>query len=223
MNSATVLPMTEEVNGSRSYRSRVRTEQARTTRASVLAAAHDLFVGQGYTATTISQVAERAGVAVDTVYATVGRKGELLRTVVESAISGEDHAVAAEDRDYVRRVRAAATAEEKIDLYADAIAAMAPRTAPIFAALRAAAPGDAACRALHAEITGRRARNMRLFAADLRATGSLRPELSDDEVGDIVWATNSAEYYQLLVVERGWTTERFRLHLRDVWRRLLLV
>ncbi len=214
--------MSGKVNGSRSYTSTVRAEQARSTRASVLEAARALFVNQGYGATTVSQVAASAGVAVDTVYAAAGRKGELMRAVVESAISGEDHAVTAEDRDYVRRVRAAATAEEKIDRYADAIAAMAPRTAPVFGALRAAAATDSGCQALYAEITGRRAQNMRLFAADLRATGSLRPDLDDEEVADIVWATNSAEYYQLLVIDRGWTCERFRLHLRDLWRRLLL-
>lgn len=222
MNTDTVLPMSGEVNGSRSYTSSVRAEQARSTRASILEAARSLFVSQGYSATTVGQVAVSAGVALDTVYAAVGRKGELIRAVVESAISGEDQAVTAEDRDYVRQIRAAPTAQEKIDLYADAIAAMAPRTAPVLTALRAAAPTDAACQALHAEITGRRAQNMRLFAADLRGTGSLRPDLGDEEVGDIVWATNSAEYYQLLVVERGWTSERFRLHLRDAWRRLLL-
>ena len=46
-------------------------------------------------------------------------------------------------------------------------------------------------------------RNMRLFAADLRATGELRAELSDDEVADIVWSMTLAEYY--MAQRRGWT------------------
>jgi len=34
---------------------------------------------------------------------------------------------------------------------------------------------------------------MRRFAADLRATDSLRPDLTDDEVADIIRTMNSAE------------------------------
>ena len=68
----------------------------------------------------------------------------------------------------------------------------------------------------------RRAANMRLFAADLRATGELRPDLTDEEVADIVWATNSADYYALLVDGRGWSPERYGRHLADAWRRMLL-
>ena len=90
------------------------------------------------------------------------------------------------------------------------------------AAIREAAVGDAACAALRAEISTRRAATMRLFAADLRATGELRPDLTDDEVADIVWSMNAAEYYVLLVHERGWTPRRFGAHLADTWRRVLL-
>ena len=72
----------------RRYRSPRRAEQAAATRARIVDAARHLVVEQGYAATTVSQVAARAGVAVDTVYAAVGRKPELLRQVLETAISG---------------------------------------------------------------------------------------------------------------------------------------
>lgn len=215
--------MGEEVKGSRSYRSVRRQEQATATRGAVLEAARALFLAQGYAATTVAQVARRAGVNADTVYAAVGRKSELLRAVVETAISGEDRPVPAGERDYVRRIRAATTAEAKIDLYAAALMQMAPRIAPVFQALREAALTDVDCAALHTEITQRRAVNMRLFAADLRATGSVRPDLSDDEVADVVWAMNSSDYYLLLVEGRGWTPAQVEAHLGDAWRRLFLI
>jgi AcrR family transcriptional regulator len=214
--------MSGDVKGRRGYRAPLRAARAAGTRTAVLDAAHALFVAQGYAGTTVAQIAERAGVNVDTLYAAVGRKPALLREVVETAISGTDRAVPAEQRDHVRAVRAAAGAGEKIDLYAAALAEMGPRTAPVFLALRDAAVRDPACARLRTEITQRRAANMRLFAADLRATGELRPDLTDDEVADIVWSTNSAEYYVLLVHERGWTPQRFGAHLADLWRRVLL-
>ncbi|QJY45685.1 TetR/AcrR family transcriptional regulator [Pseudonocardia broussonetiae] len=214
--------MGDDVKGRRGYRAPRRAEQAAGTRRAVLDAARALFLAQGYSATTVAQIAERAGVNVDTLYASVGRKPVLLREVVETAISGTDRAVPAEERDYVRAVRAAPTARAGIALYAAAVAEMGPRTAPVFSALRDAAARDPQCARLRTEITQRRAANMRLFAADLRATGELRPDLTDDEVADIVWSTGSAEYYVLLVQERGWTTERFGEHLADLWSRMLL-
>jgi AcrR family transcriptional regulator len=206
----------------RRYHAPLRAEQAAATRHAVLAAARELFTTRGYAATTVNQIAERAGVAVDTLYATVGRKPVLLREVFETALSGRDVAVPAQERDYVRAIRAAPTAREKLGIYASAIARIAPRTAPVQLALRDAAVRDPDCAALEAEIAERRAANMRLFAADLRATGELRPDLTDDEVADIVWSTASAEYYLLLVQRRGWTPERFGEHLRDAWTRMLL-
>lgn len=62
---------------------------------------------------------------------------------------------------------------------------------------------------------------MRLLAADLRATGELREDLDDDAVADVVWATNSPEYF-LLLASRGWTSRQYAEHLTDLWVRFLL-
>jgi hypothetical protein len=159
---------------------------------------------------------------VDTVYAAAGRKPALLRDLVETTLSGTDQAVPADQRDYVLRIRAAASAREKIAIYAAAVSEIGVRMAPVHRALAEAAVSDADCAALRAEISRRRADNMRLFAADLRATGELRADLTDDEVADIVWSTNAAEFRALLVGERGWSAERFGTFLADAWSRVLL-
>jgi len=213
--------MSEPVK-SRTYRSSVREEQARRTRQAILDAARRLFAEQGYAATTIAQVAKAAGVAVDTVYASVGAKPVLMRLLMETAISGTDQVVPAEQRDYVRQVRAAATAREKIRIYASAVTAANTRLAPLHLVLRGAAAQDAELARIRDEISERRAANMRLFAADLRATGELRADLTDDEVADIVWSTNGTEYWVLLVRDRGWSPRRFGELLVDSWTRLLL-
>jgi AcrR family transcriptional regulator len=206
----------------RPYRSAVRAEHAAATRRAVLQAARELFGQQGYAATSIAAIASRADVAVDTVYAAAGRKPALLRELVETTLSGTDEAVPGEQREYVIQIRAAASAREKVAIYAAAVGEIGVRMAPIQLALAEASVIDADCAALRAEISARRANNMRLFAADLRATGELRADLTDDEVADIVWSMNSAEYRALLVGERGWTAERFGTWLADAWTRLLL-
>lgn len=82
---------------------------------------------------------------------------------------------------------------------------------------------DADCAAPWGEIARRRATNMRTFAADLRSTGDLREDLSGDRVADIVWSMNAAEYWDLLVRERGWSADQFAAWLIDAWTRLLLL
>ena len=206
----------------RRYHSPRRAEQAALTRRAVVAAARDLFVEQGYAATTVAEIARAARVAVDTVYATVGRKPALLREVLETAISGVDVAVPADEREYVARVRAATTARGKITAYVAGLVEVQRRLAPVFLALRDAAGADTDSAALWKEISDRRAQNMRRFAGDLRTTGELRADLTDDDVADIVWSMNGTEYWVLLVGERGWSPERFATYLIDAWSRLLL-
>src|SRR6476661_9188902 len=122
-------------SGRRKYTSALRAEQAAATKRAVLSAARELFADQGYAATSVAAIAARAGVAVDTLYAAVGRKPVILRQLLETAISGTDDTVPAEERAYVRRVRAASSAREKIALYASAIEEIGSRLAPVHLAL----------------------------------------------------------------------------------------
>jgi AcrR family transcriptional regulator len=214
--------MAREVKG-RGYRSPLRVEQAARTRREILDAARELFGAQGYAATTVAQIAAAAGVAVDTVYAAVGTKPVLFRLLLETAISGTDEPVPAEERDYVQRIRAAAGARQKIETYAAAMRAISGRMAPLHLVLRDAAGQAPELARIRDEITQRRAANMRLFAQDLIATGEVRPGLEVGEVADIVWSMNSAEFYSLLVQERGWPPRRFERWLADAWCRLLLI
>ncbi|HKU03966.1 MAG TPA: TetR/AcrR family transcriptional regulator, partial [Arthrobacter sp.] len=189
---------------SRGYHSPRRKEQAAATRGAVLAAARELFVGEGYRSTPVAGIARRAGVAVDTIYATIGRKPDLMREVVEAAISGTGQAVPAEQRDYVIRLREANGAARKISIYAHALAGIQPRLAPVYLALRDAAGTDPDCAALWSEISERRAANMLKFVEDLAATGELRTDRPAAELADAVWSMNGPEYWVLLVGQRGW-------------------
>ena len=204
----------------RRYDATGRRQAAARTRAAILDAARELFTEQGYAATPMTASADRAGVALDTVYASVGRKPEVARLLIETAISGQDQAIPAEQRDYVRAIQAAPDADAKIAIYAAAIAAIAPRLALVLGIIQQAARDAPELAALWAEIADRRAANMRRFVADLGTVAPLR--LDPGQAADIVWATNAAEMYQLLVGQRGWSPQRYEHFLADTWRRLLL-
>ena len=205
----------------RRYTSPVRAERAARTRREVLAAARDLLSDNGYAATTVAQIAARAGVSVDTVYASVGRKPELMVAVIDMVLGSSDEPIPAEQRDYVRAVRAAPSGRAKIAVYAASLGRLMPRTAPLIDALRRAGDADEKCAQAWDRLVERRAANMLLFAADLRSTGHLRADLTDREVADIVWSTNGPEYW-LLLDSRGWSAQRYAAHLDDLWCRMLL-
>ncbi|HEY6794106.1 MAG TPA: helix-turn-helix domain-containing protein, partial [Kineosporiaceae bacterium] len=170
--------MTPPVN-KRRYDATGRRVSAERTRAAVLHAARDLFARRGYAGTSVVEIARAAGVSVDTLYASVGRKPQLLLAVHDMQLAEGDTPVEAGQRDYVRQIRAAPTAAEKIAAYAAALSRVLPRTVPLHLALRAAGETDPACREAYAGVTERRAANMRLFAQDLRGTGELRDDLDD--------------------------------------------
>ena len=204
----------------RRYDTTRRREAADRTRAAILDAARQLFTQRGYAATPMTAIADQAGVALDTVYASVGRKPELARLLIETAISGTDQAVPSEQRDYVQAIQAAPDAEAKITVYAGAVAAIAPRLALVLAIVQQAAGDAPELAALWTEIAERRAANMRGFIADLASVAPLR--LDAGEAADVVWATNATELYQLLVGQRGWSQQRYEHFLADTWRRLIL-
>jgi len=214
--------MAEEVKRRRSYDATKRRAHSAETRQRILAAARALFLERGYRATTIAAIAGHAEVNADTVYELVGRKPIVLRELIEQAISGTDRAVVADERDYVKAMRATPDPTEKLAIYARAVRAIQARMAPLHLALRDASSTEPEAEEVWREISERRAANMRRLVQDLKSTGRLRSDLSVNEAADIVWATNSAELYIMLTMDRGWSAHHYERWLADSWCRLLL-
>ena len=211
--------MPDEVK-SRAYRSSRRAEGAARTRAAILDAARNLLHDKGYAGTAVTEVARLAGVSVDTLYASVGRKPQLVLAVIDDILGEGAGPVPAQQRAYVTRVEQASGLREKLRIYADAMGRLQPQIAPLLRALAFAGEEDADCAAAFRHIDERRATNMRLLAAGLRDTGELRTDLDDGAVADLIWTTNSWEYFELLR-RRGFTPRRYARHLADLWYRTL--
>src|SRR6478735_139705 len=205
----------------RAYRSTVRTEQAAATRRAVLTAARELFTTTGYAGTTVADIARLAGVSVDTVYTSVGRKPQLLLAVHDMALGGGDEPVAAQGRDYVAAIRAADGARAKLEAYALALGERFPSVVPLGESLQVAAERDPACRAALEGLDARRAANMLRMAAELRSTGEVRSELTDREVAHLLWTTNSTAFYRL-ATSGGRGPGDYVAMVLDLWTRTLL-
>ena len=119
-----------------------RAEKAQETRRRIIEAARELFVADGYGATNLQDVADRAGVAVQTIYFTFGNKRALLKELVDVTIAGDSEPVATMDRPWFTDAVVAATAEEMLAAYIAGSSAVLARVSPIMRVLEAAVAND---------------------------------------------------------------------------------
>src|SRR5216684_907248 len=119
-----------------------RAEKARHTRQRMLGAARELLIEQGYGATAIQDIADRAGVAVQTIYFTFGNKRSLLKELVDVSIAGDQEPVATMDRPWFRDVLATGTADAQLRAHVHGSRQVLDRVAAITEVLRAAAKTD---------------------------------------------------------------------------------
>ncbi|MEO7663675.1 MAG: helix-turn-helix domain-containing protein, partial [Candidatus Limnocylindrales bacterium] len=89
--------MPSEVKPRRRYDSSRRRAQAARTQQDVIEAARRLFLADGYGQTTVSAIAEAAGVSTETIYKAFGGKPGLVRALVSKSLEGSG-AVPAEQR-----------------------------------------------------------------------------------------------------------------------------
>src|ERR1019366_6454278 len=92
------------VKPSRRYESPRRREQAEQTRATILETTRKLFETQGYPATTMSEIAAEAGVALKTVYVAFESKAGLLRALWHLLLRGDENASPVGERAWYREV-----------------------------------------------------------------------------------------------------------------------
>ena len=203
----------------RRYSSPLRQQQAAQTRARILEAAGALFAADGYGRTTIRAIAERADVAVDTVYATFGTKGRVLTALIDQRLapSGEANVM---DRPQARAVRDEPDQRRQLHLFARDIAEVVERVRPVYETLRTAAAVEPDMAAVHAEMDTYRLRNMRQVAGWLAERGPLRVDV--DRAAQIIWTLASPDVARMLCDGQHWSPDYYAEWLEDSLARILL-
>ena len=190
----------------RKYSSRLRADQAEQTRRKILTSAFGLFAKGGYAGTTITAVAEDAGVSPETIYQVFGGKRGLLVVAIETAIAGAEDGAASQDR-WLAGVAELPSARERLELIVEYSCRILARTRPLHTVIRGAADKEAFAAAL-----GRRLLHDRLDAQTTRIRehlgDDLVPGLSVDAAGQRYCVLASPELYYLLTVELGWTPDQ---------------
>ncbi|MEV0392256.1 TetR/AcrR family transcriptional regulator [Polymorphospora rubra] len=194
----------------RAYRSAVREESARRTRQAVVAAAADLFVSGGYGATSLADVAARAGVARPTVFAAFGSKPALLRQVLDEALAGDDEPVPVAQRPWFRPVWEADTQAGVLDGYAGVCTLIGGRAARIFETVRRAADDNEEVAQVWETLLRNRRRGAAMVVERVRGLGPLRYGSDVERAIDVVWHFNDPAHYDALVTRCGWSENDFR-------------
>jgi AcrR family transcriptional regulator len=185
----------------------------------VLDAAAECFVATGYAATTMKDIAARAGVSAETVYAQ-GNKASLLLAAVDRVLAGDDEPVPVLERPGARAVLDAPSARAAVHRLRDLAMARLPRSLPVLHAFQRAEGSDAEIAAAYATYEERRYADMRRFAEALAP--DLRPGVTTAEAADVLWAMLDPTAVHRLVEDRGWTVPRWGDWFADAAERLLL-
>ena len=102
------------------------------TEAELIDSARSLFLERGYVATTLAQIAQRAGMAARTVYVRFGTKASLFRRVVDQALVGDSEPINVADRPRSHDAMTAETLAERIEAIADVAIGIAERAGALF-------------------------------------------------------------------------------------------
>ncbi|MEY9969364.1 AcrR family transcriptional regulator [Streptacidiphilus sp. MAP12-16] len=201
------------------YDSPKRTAAAGRTRAAVVGAFGDILFADGYQATTIRAVADRAGVSAVTVYKTFGSKQGLIKALWDITLAGDDEPVAMADRDQARAVFAADEPTMKVWLYAGAVRGVHERLAPLAALLAQAGLEAAAVLA-----TGEQERrvSVRTFVDHLADCGALRGGTDPEHATDACWALTGTPLFAKLTAEAGWDGAGYQQWLAEMLTATLL-
>jgi AcrR family transcriptional regulator len=184
-------------------------EKSRQTRQRIVQAAYDLFVAQGYGATTLQSIAERAGVAVQTIYFGFGNKPSLLKEVVDVTIAGDDEPIPTMRRPWFLDALAAESADAQLRAHVRGTCQVLRRVAPIIDVLRSAGEQVPILAGMWQQDADPRLEVQAAAARSLAAKPGARAGLSPDHVADVLFGVLSPELYLLFVRDRGWLPERW--------------
>lgn len=209
-----------EVKGKRRYASAVRDEQAARTRARILDAAAELFVDRGYARTTVQDLADRAGVARDTVHAIFGGKARILTALIDTRLVPDGAVANVTETPAAQAIKHETDPREQLGLFATWIAGMSTRLRPVFEILRTASAVEPEMATLFAEMDRFRLKNMRTYARWFAARGPLR--VSTKRAAEVIWAVTSPDVARMLCDELGWSEAEHANWLADTLTRSLL-
>jgi len=187
----------------------LRQAQIRQTEERIIAAATELFVADGYVATTLEAVARRAQVGARTVYVRFGTKAALFKRVVDVAIVGDTLLIDVLSRDWAEAALTAPTAAERIAAGAAMGRQIMERTGARFAVAQQAAAIEPLIAGFWQQGREQSRQAQAVFWTRMAEDGLLDPGVDVAWVIDTASILGSAETYLLITRLLGWDLDEY--------------
>ncbi|MEU4388930.1 TetR/AcrR family transcriptional regulator [Promicromonospora sp. NPDC023805] len=198
--------MSDQPSSPRRYRSSLREAQAARTRADITAAARELFESVGFAGTTITEIAARAGVSPQTVYAAFGSKAKVARAVVEQM---EETADAARWRE---RIAVERDPRKVLQAFAEWTSAFFTASRP---QLSLARDLTAEMEEMVAEGNARRRAALTALIDRFAGDGAVRSDLTPGMAVDRAWLLTGLETYLNATTGCGWSPAEYAAWLGE--------
>ncbi|HKY47186.1 MAG TPA: TetR/AcrR family transcriptional regulator [Acidimicrobiia bacterium] len=187
-----------------------RRQRAHATRRRIVNAAYSLFCEHGYTATTMDQIAQSAGVAVQTVYFVFHTKGALLSRTYEFAVGGGgDEPVIPQQQPWYAAMVAEPDITQALRHLVTGVGEIMRRVTPLYLVVRIAADSDPDAAQIIASSRDLRAAGYREVVELLRAKTGFRPGLTVERATHLLLLFVGMDAYHTLVATHGWTHEEW--------------
>lgn len=196
----------------------VRAERTAANRRRMVDAAYGLFCERGYDATKMTDIAERAGVAVQTLYFTFNSKQQLLHEAFVAAVLGNP-ARPPHQQPWFDTMRGARTVRGGLAAVVDGAVDIFKRVLPLVGAVGATAGSDAG--QVWAEQQRMRREAFRGLLTILATKQPLRTDLSVERATDTMLVILGPEVFQLHTVGNGWTSQQYAAWAREALYQLL--
>jgi TetR/AcrR family transcriptional regulator, regulator of cefoperazone and chloramphenicol sensitivity len=190
-----------EAERPRRYDSLRRLEQAKQTRAEIADAARRLFVSQGWSATTVRDVAREAGVSVPTVYAAYQNKTGLLWALADAAD------LTADLPRMLDELEGASAPEQSLAAMVAYDRRLFERAGDLITLVREAGRTEPELAAFYRQAR-QQADQTRVQVFSAWPEGTLRPGLDVPTAVDVYAALCNIDVYTTLTGERGWSPDR---------------
>ena len=199
----------------RNYDMAHRSRLAAETRRRIVEGAGRRFLRDGYAATSMNAIAAEAGVAVQTVYANLKTKRDLLEAVIQLNVRGEDDDVPLVASPRWQQMEAHTDGRSKLAMFVQIHREICGREAGLFVVLETAAAIDPEIKPLLRDKERYRYEDQTRVARSLRRHGQLRAGLTVRSASDSIWALASERLYLALVQDRNWSTASYETWLTD--------
>lgn len=193
----------------RPYDASGRRERARVRRRAIIVAAKELFERDGFRQATMLAVATRAGVSDKLVYNGFGNKATLAKAVFDFVIAGDDEEIPVAHQAEALAVAAEPDARLKIAMYVRGLVRRVQRSATVQMLIRDGRHVDDSLQPVWQALNDEGLAGMTMLGRNLLETGQLRQDIDLDEVRDVLWNYVAVDHYERLVLQRGWSLDRY--------------